>query len=173
MLRYAPIYLILIVCLSACHSALIESASEPVDTVTASLAADFSLEDVNGVNHRLSDYRGKVVVLDFWATWCPPCKKEIPDLISLQHDDSIRGLQTLGIALDDEGIDKIKPWVDGHALNYPTLLPDATVCKNYGGISSVPTTFFIDRKGRLRSASIGMRQRNVLDTIVNSLLNER
>jgi peroxiredoxin len=170
---FTSFILVAALCIGACHPAATDPSSEPIDTVTAAVAPDFALRDMNGITHHLSDYRGKVVVLSFWATWCPPCKKEIPDFVSLQQQDSLRGLQLLGIALDDEGIVKVKPWVDAHSLNYPTLLPDTAVCKNYGGINSIPTTFFIDRKGRLRNTAIGMRQRSILDSIINPLLNER
>lgn len=159
-------------CLGACHSPSTPTQSEPIDTVTAKAAPEFRLQDVDGVTRILSDYRGKVVVLDFWATWCPPCRREIPDLIALQTKDSLTGFQMLGIALDDEGIVKVKPWVEGHGVNYPTLLPDTSVRNNYGGINSVPTKFFIDRKGRLRFSVVGMLLRAELDSLITPLLKE-
>src|SRR5581483_7631904 len=90
-------------------------------------APDFALKDVTGKVYHLSDYRGKVVMLNFWATWCPPCNKEIPEFGELQKEYGAQGLQFLGIALDEEGMAKIQPWLAKHAVTYPILLPDSKV----------------------------------------------
>ena len=139
-------------------------------------APDFELKDINGVTHKLSDYKGKVVVLNFWATWCPPCKKEIPDFIELQKQYEAQGVQFIGIAMDDEGLDKVKPWVASHNVQYPILipdLPDKKVASNFGEMSSIPVTYFIDRKGMIRQTYIGMRTRPVFEKDLLPLVGEK
>ena len=93
-------------------------------------APDFTLQDINGVQHKLSDYRGKVVMLNFWATWCPPCRKEIPEFAELQQEYGPAGIQFVGIAMDDEGATTVKPWLNTHAVSYPILLPDGKVAND-------------------------------------------
>jgi peroxiredoxin len=138
------------------------------------LAPDFALTDLNGVVHHLSDYRGQVVVLNFWATWCPPCRKEIPDFVELQKAMTGK-VQFIGIALDDEGLDKVKPWVTTHGIPYPILLPDkeGKVAASYGEMSSIPVTYFIDRKGMIRTTFIGMRQKPVIEQALAPLVAEK
>lgn len=149
--------------------------SSTLDTAAQAprLAPDFELKDLDGKVHHLSDYRGKVVVLNFWATWCPPCRKELPDFVEIQKAMADQGVQFIGIALDDEGIDKVKPWVASHAIPYPILLPDAKVAASYGEMSSIPVTYFIDRKGMIRQTFIGMRQRPVIEKAIAPLAAEK
>jgi peroxiredoxin len=154
-------------------------AKEKVDTAAAQApraAPDFELKDINGVTHKLSDYKGKVVVLNFWATWCPPCKKEIPDFIELQKQYEAQGVQFIGIAMDDEGLDKVKPWVTSHSIQYPILipdLPDKKVATSFGEMSSIPVTYFIDRKGMIRQTFIGMRTRPIFEGELKPLVAEK
>jgi peroxiredoxin len=154
-------------------------ASQKADTSAAQAprpAPDFELKDINGVTHKLSDYKGKVVVLNFWATWCPPCKKEIPDFIEMQKAYEAQGVQFIGIAMDDEGLDKVKPWVASHNVTYPILIPDLPerkVASNYGEMSSIPVTYFIDRKGMIRETFIGMRTRPIFEKELTPLIGEK
>ncbi len=136
-------------------------------------APDFSLQDVDGTVHHLSDYRGKVVMLNFWATWCPPCRKEIPEFAQLQKDFGAQGIQFVGIALDDEGLAKVKPWLANHPVSYPILLPDPKVTASYGEMSSIPVTFVIDRKGMIRSSFTGWRTDTVVEAMFKPLLAEK
>ncbi|MDP4198825.1 MAG: TlpA disulfide reductase family protein [Bacteroidota bacterium] len=162
---------------AATRDAATRDAAETMDTAAQAPrpAPDFELKDLDGNVHHLSDYRGKVVVLNFWATWCPPCRKEIPDFIELQKQLAPQGVQFLGIALDDEGLPKVKPWVASHGFSYPILLPDAAgkVVASYGEMSSIPVTYFIDRKGVIRSTFIGMRQRPVIEKELAPLVAEK
>ncbi len=136
-------------------------------------APDFTLQDINGVTHRLSDYRGKVVMLNFWATWCPPCIKEVPEYSELQTEYGPQGLQVLGIALDDEGLSRVKPWVAKHTVDYPILLPDSKVTAAYGDMASIPVTFIIDRKGIIRTSYVGIRKKDVVEGIIKPVLAEQ
>lgn len=136
-------------------------------------APDFALKDVNGNTVHLSDFRGKVVVLNFWATWCPPCRKELPDFAEIQSEYGGKGLQFLGIALDDDGLSKVKPFVESAKIAYPILLPDASLAGKYGEMNVIPVTFLIDRKGVIRAHYVGMRKKDVLEDMVKPLLAER
>jgi peroxiredoxin len=133
-------------------------------TETATMAPGFTLTDINGKSVSLSDFRGKVVILDFWATWCPPCKQEIPDFISLQKEYGPRGLQVVGIALDEPG--KVQTFARQNGMNYPVLLGTQDIASKYGGIRGIPTTFVIDKTGKLVNKFEGYRPRSVFESEV-------
>jgi len=112
-------------------------------------APPFELKDLDGKVVHLSDYAGKVIVLDFFATWCPPCRKEIPMFNDLQKKYADQGVQFLGISLDDEGAEKVKTWMTTHPVAYPIVMtdPDRKILETYDVTSAIPVTFVIDRKG--------------------------
>ncbi|MDP4219700.1 MAG: TlpA disulfide reductase family protein [Bacteroidota bacterium] len=136
-------------------------------------APEFTLKDVNGKTVSLSDYRGKIVVLNFWATWCGPCRKEIPDFIELQNTYGKDGLQFIGIALDQEGVEKVKPFNDKYKISYPILIGNNDIADKYGGMNAIPVTFLIDRKGLIRAHYIGMRQKADLESMALALMREK
>jgi peroxiredoxin len=136
-------------------------------------APDFVLTDVNGQEVKLSEYKGKVVVLNFWATWCPPCRKEIPDFNELQAQYGDKGVQFIGVALDEEGLPKVKKWMSANAVNYPVVVADAAVKKAYGEMNAIPVTMLIDRQGVIRTKYIGMRQKAIVESMIAPLLAER
>lgn len=134
-------------------------------------AADFNLPGVDGKAVKLSQFKGKVVILDFWATWCPPCRGEIPDFISLQKQYGPKGLQVVGVALDQEGADAVKPFVKEHGINYPIGLdPESTVPPSYGGVRGIPTTFVIDKQGHIVKKYVGARSRAAFEADIKPLL---
>ncbi len=133
----------------------------------SSAAPEFRLSDIQGRTVSLSDFRGKVVILDFWATWCPPCRREIPDLISLQSQYKGEGLQIVGVALDEP--DKVKGFAQYMQMNYPVLLGNDDVSALYGGISGIPTTFIIDRKGKIVQRFEGFTERAVFESEIKQL----
>ncbi len=133
-------------------------------------APDFSLKDSNGTSVKLSDYRGKVVLLNFWATWCGPCKVEIPWFIEFQQQYKDKGFEVLGVAMDDEGWDAVKPYLIQRKLNYRVLLGNDSVTQLYGGVDSLPTTFVIDKEGRIASAHVGLIAKNEYLDEIQSLL---
>jgi peroxiredoxin len=136
---------------------------EPID-----MAPGFTLADLSGKSVSLSDFKGKVVILDFWATWCPPCKKEIPDFIELQKQYGSQGVQIVGIALDQP--DKVKAFVQQNGINYPVLLGNDAITVKYGGIDGIPTTFVIDKKGKIINRFEGFRPKSVFEGEIKKLL---
>jgi peroxiredoxin len=120
------------------------------------VAPDFTLSDAYGVPVKLSDYKGKVVLLNFWATWCGPCKVEIPWFIEFEKMYKDRGFTVLGVSMDEDGWQVVKPFVKQHAMNYPVMLGTEHVAQVYGGIESLPSTFLIDREGRIASLHLGL-----------------
>jgi peroxiredoxin len=119
-------------------------------------APDFTLKDSNGAQVKLSDYRGKVVLLNFWATWCGPCKIEIPWFIDFQQQYKDKGFEVLGVAMDDDGWTAVKPYIAERKVNYRVLLGDDSVATLFGGIDSLPTTFVIDRSGAIDKVHVGL-----------------
>lgn len=136
-------------------------------------AADFKLKTLEGKEVKLSDYRGKIVIIDFWATWCPPCRKGIPDLISLQEEFK-KDLVVIGISLDQQNtIKDLKPFIEKYKINYPVVLGDEKVVKDYGGISAIPTSFIIDQKGNIVDTHIGLVPKTVYADQIKSLLKKK
>ena len=135
-------------------------------------APSFTLQDLKGKTVSLSDFKGKVVVLDFWATWCPPCVKEIPHFIALYEQYKDQGFAIVGISVDREGISVVKSFARKYQVNYPILMTDGQVDKAYGGIPSIPTTFVIDSAGNIRQKYVGYRDKAVFETDIKALLAE-
>ena len=134
-----------------------ESAVRPVEKRKP--APDFQLKDANGQMFHLSDYKGKVVVLNFWATWCGPCKIEIPWFAEFERTYKDRGFAVIGIAMDDEGWEVVKPYVERRQMNYRVAVGSPEVEQLYGGgqgIESLPTTFVIDREGKVADVHLGL-----------------
>jgi peroxiredoxin len=124
--------------------------------LTGTLAPDFSLKSLDGQQVRLSQYRGKAVLLNFWATWCAPCKIEMPWFVDLQRQYAPQGLQVIGIAMDDSGEAVIANFAKEMAVNYPVLIGKESVGDAYGGVEFLPTTFFIDRQGKVVDRVFGL-----------------
>ena len=130
-------------------------ARRPAETNPA--APDFSLETIDGDTFRLSQHQGKVVVLNFWATWCGPCRHEIPDFIELQRQHSDRGLQFVGVALQrGAGTDAVRRYVEHMGINYPVGVDDGTIAQKYGGVRRLPTTVVIGPEGTVRQRIPGV-----------------
>jgi thiol-disulfide isomerase/thioredoxin len=112
-------------------------------------APSWSLTDINGKQISSEDLKGRVVLIDFWATWCPPCRKMIPNLIKLDETYQDHGLAVVGISLDEDGAKSVKPFNEKNGVKYLSLLGSEDVIKAFGGITSIPTSFLIDRKGNI------------------------
>ena len=119
-------------------------------------APEFALKDANGQTAHLTDYKGKVVLLDFWATWCGPCKIEIPWFMEFEQQFKDRGFAVVGVSMDEDGWTAVKPYLVRMKLNYRILLGNDQVGTLYGGVDSLPTTFLIDRQGKIASVHIGV-----------------
>jgi peroxiredoxin len=116
----------------------------------------FSLKDANGQSVRPADYKGKVVLLDFWATWCGPCKVEIPWFIDFERQFKDQGFAVVGVSMDEDGWNVIKPYVQKMQMNYRILLGNDDISTAYGGLDSLPTTLLIDRQGKIASVHVGV-----------------
>ena len=155
---------------------VIESAnvSDQDKTTAPQPAPELELKDMTGKVVRLSDYRGQVVVLNFWATWCPPCRKEIPDFIELQNNFGPQGLQFIGVAMDEEGAPKIQQYLDKQPINYPIWVGEAgPVQEKFGALNAIPVTYIIDRKGNIRAKYVGIRKKAVVEEMIRPLLSEK
>jgi len=135
-------------------------------------APDFALRDADGKLVRLSDYRGKVVLLNFWATWCSPCRFEIPWFIEFQRQYKDAGLEVLGISMDEDGWEAVKPFLTRFGVNYRILMGDDMVAQLYGGVDSLPTTFLIDRQGRVAAVHIGLVSKRSYEKDLAELLEQ-
>ena len=133
-------------------------------------APDFELKDGNGQTVRLSDYRGKVVLLDFWATWCGPCKIEIPWFQEFERQNKDKGFAVIGVAMDDEGWDAVKPFAQQRGINYRLVLGNDKVADLYGGLEALPTTLLIDRGGNIAAVHVGLSGKNEFEDSIQELL---
>lgn len=139
--------------------------------VAGAQRVDFTLPDLDGRERRLSEWNGKVVVVNFWATWCPPCRKEIPDFVKLQTEYGARGVQFIGIAIDRP--EDVRAFIEGTPVNYPLLLGDqrGEISQQYGNeMVALPYTVVIDRAGEVAAKRRGVFERKDLEPLLQSLL---
>ncbi len=133
-------------------------------------APDFALQSLDGKTVHLSDFRGKAVLLNFWATWCEPCKLEMPWFVELQKQYGPQGLEVVGVAMDDSGPDKIAKFAHDMGVNYPVLLGKESVGDEYGGLEYLPTSFYIDRDGKVVARVFGLRSRSDIEDWIKEAL---
>ncbi len=147
------------------------AAAEVKPVAARKLAPDFTLSDASAKAVKLSDYKGKVVLLNFWATWCGGCKVEMPELIDFQRKYKDRGLTVIGVSTDDKGWKVVKPFIDEKKINYTVVLRDDETCKRYG-VAAMPVTFLIDREGRIAATHEGVVNKTVGESEIEMLLQE-
>ena len=133
-------------------------------------APDFALKDADGKTVRLSEYKGKVVLVDFWATYCGPSKIEIPWFMDFERKHKDQGFSVLGIDMDDEGWDAVKPFVSDVGINYRIVVGNDATADKFGGIEALPTTFLIDRQGRIADVHVGLTSKSEFENAIEQLL---
>ena len=137
---------------------------------------DFAVIDVQGQPHRLADYRGKVVIVDFWGTWCPPCEAEIPSFVRLQEEYGPQGLQIIGLNYEQgtpqSATRAVKAFMATNGINYPCALGTPEIRAQVPGFEAFPTTIFLDKTGRVRAKEVGLHRYEYLESIVKKLLAE-
>jgi peroxiredoxin len=153
--------------LSAAHS--VQTGVKP--STERKAAPDFSLSDASGKAVKLSDFKGKVVLLNFWATWCGGCKVEIPEFIEFQNKYEDSGLQVIGVSTDKDGWKVVKPFVAEKKINYTVLLGDDEICKLYS-VEGMPVTLLIDREGRIAASHEGVVEKGAGESEIKMLLQE-
>jgi peroxiredoxin len=133
-------------------------------------APDFNIKDLNGDNLRLSDLKGKVIILDFWATWCPPCRAEIPAFNELYSEYKDQGLEIIGLSLDRDGPPVVKKFAKEYNIKYILAMGNDKIVNSYRGIVGIPTTFIIDRDGNIRGQHVGFAPKEVFEEEIKNLL---
>lgn len=131
-----------------------------------SCAADFSLEDLQGKMHRLADYRGKWVLVNYWATWCPPCLDEIPELVSLHNAHKDKDLLVIGVAIDSGSSKKVADFAKAHGISYPVVMGDRKVTAQIGAAEVLPVSFLYNPKGERVSYQAGEVTRASIETYI-------
>ena len=137
---------------TACAGARVESSPAP----------DFSLTDLDGQARTLSAYKGKVLILNFWATWCPPCRVEIPDFVDAYKELKGQGLEILGVSVDDLSANAVRDWTRAKGVNYPVAMATEKIVRDYQPVDFIPTTIIIDRQGQIRYRQSSMMDKDAL-----------
>jgi thiol-disulfide isomerase/thioredoxin len=131
----------------------------------------FSLPSVvDGKTMKSADFKGKALLVTFFATWCPPCRQEIPSLIQLQTDYAAKGFSVIGLAIDEQGAAVVSKLVDKTGINYPVLMADAKTARDFGGIVGIPTSFLVNRNGEVVKSYPGYVPHSLLEKDINSIL---
>jgi thiol-disulfide isomerase/thioredoxin len=145
--------------------------TEPaVDTSALRAAPSWELANLAGETVTNADFHGKIVILDFWATWCGPCKMEIPHFKELYSTYADQGLEIVGVALDREGPKKVAPFVEAAGVEYHTVIGDQQIVTAYGPISGIPTTYVISQDGKIFKRYVGYRPKEVFERDIKTLL---
>jgi thiol-disulfide isomerase/thioredoxin len=181
----AAILLIVTTNFSSCHTGSASSGGASGTAVTDAqgnkpAAPEVSFKDLDGKDVTLASYKGKVVILNFWATWCDPCREEIPWFIEFQQKYADKGFTLLGVAMDEEGKPVVQPFVqttpfnvNGHpnTMNYPIVIGNDDIAAKFGGLLGLPTTIVISRDGKIQKKYIGSVDKAALEKDIQALLN--
>jgi thiol-disulfide isomerase/thioredoxin len=133
-------------------------------------APEFELKDASGSTIKMSDYKGKVVLLDFWATWCVPCRTEIPWFMEFAEKYKQDGLEVLGVSMDKDGWPVVNPYLETMKVNYPVVLGNKRVAYLYGDIDGLPVTLLIDRSQRVAGIHVGLAKKKEIEDQIKRLL---
>jgi thiol-disulfide isomerase/thioredoxin len=157
--------------LTAVAAAIFLFSPVRADTVTPTPAPGWTLKDVDGKPVNFSQFKGKVVVLDFWATWCGPCRSEIPGYVKLQEKYKDKGLVIIGVSLDQQGPEVVKKFIGDFHMSYQVVMGDDAVAEAFGGVDGIPTTFIIDRTGKIRDKKVGAMETAEYEKVLLPYLN--
>jgi thiol-disulfide isomerase/thioredoxin len=147
------------------------AASKPaVDTSQLKAAPDWQMPGLNGQIVSSAEYDGKVMLVDFWATWCGPCKRSIPHLIELQEEYKDKGVAIIGVSLDQAGPKKVIPFVEHYKINYPVVMGTQKAWSDFGGIRGVPTAFIISQDGKIYRKIVGLVPKEKYEQDIKALL---
>jgi peroxiredoxin len=135
------------------------------------IASDFTLSDSKGASVKLSDYKGQVVLLDFWATWCGGCKVEIPWYMEFQNKYKASGLSVIGVSMDEDGWKSVKPFLEKQPVNYPVVIGNPDLAKRYM-VDAMPMTLLIDREGKIADSHVGMVDKDAFEGEIRVLLQD-
>ena len=151
---------------------------EETELAVGTMAPDFQLKSLDGKTAKLSDYKGKAVLLNFWATWCEPCKIEMPWLVDFNKQYASQGFTVIGVAMDDDADSKdwvqkdIKKFADEKQVNYPVLLGNGKVGDAYGGVNFLPEIFYIDRSGKIVQHAVGLKGKGEIEENIKKALGQ-
>ncbi len=149
-----PLFLVFFVCAKADRSVAADA--------NLSAAPDFTITDLNGNNISSSDYEGKVIFINFWATWCSPCRAEIPGFVEAYEEYKDKGMQIIGISVDSFGSDKVRDFVEKYEITYPVAMATNQIVRDFELGRAIPETIIIDKSGYLRHKHIGYMDKNTL-----------
>jgi thiol-disulfide isomerase/thioredoxin len=152
------------------HEARRSGSAHPIGIGYGTPAPDFTLETLDGKSLSLSSLRGKAVLVNFWATWCGPCKIETPWLVEFQNQYGADGLQIVGVAMDESGKDEIARFAKDMGMNYPVLLGKEAVGDAYGGVPALPESFFVSRDGKIVDKIMGLEGKAEIDAAIKKAL---
>jgi cytochrome c biogenesis protein CcmG/thiol:disulfide interchange protein DsbE len=161
---------------SSASSPATDRAASPVERASSSALGtdepvpDFELDRMNGDTFHLDAHRGEVVVVNFWATWCPPCREEIPGFVKLQKEYGDDGLTIVGVSMDDGGFSTVRPFADKMNINYPLVMDDGKVGRAYGPVRALPSTFVVGPDGMIQHVRSGYLPEAQLRAWVTPLL---
>lgn len=147
----------------------VDSTNNVSTTKTNDLAPEFTLKLTDGKDIKLSDHKGKIIIIDFWATWCFPCRRGIPDLVDIQKKYP-KDVVVIGISLDTETIDDVIPFIKHFGINYPIAYGTAEVVYAYGNIESIPTSFIVNQSGKIVDKHIGLMNKSAYINKIAELL---
>jgi thiol-disulfide isomerase/thioredoxin len=161
-------------CQAQSDVATVDESTVPAETKLAERSPnampDFSLPDLDGNHIKLSDHADKVVLVNFWATTCPPCRHEMPDFVDIQNEYGGDMFTIIGISLDLGGEERVSQFVDDYQLNFPIVMGNRDVVIDYGNIRGIPTTFILNKDHELVGKRVGMVTREMITPIIDSLI---